>query len=720
MSNENDKRESLSDEENDQVRDEQSSSADTESTDDGDTSVTDRSENSIADEAEASQSPEEAENDTEVKASETGEDISEAQEAIVEEAEANTIDSSTDSVPTEGNKDDIASQGYGDELINPTEPESNAQSTDQEAKQSGEEDSSDENDEQEEEEQVDYSTFSKQELVDTAASLSKMDHYVKADNILKEIAPLFNKIVSAERSEALERFKADGGDPADFSYRDEDQQIFDGYYKIIKERKSNHFANLEKQKEENYKRKLEVLEKLRLFVDGEENTTSINTLKALQEEWKAIGPIPGQHNQTLWANYHAIIDRFYDHRSIYFELKELDRKKNLKKKLALCEKAEALAREEDFKKATSQLNELHEEFKHIGPIPREQQDQVWERFKAASDVVYANRKEYLEKQKGVFEENLKKKQEVIEKVKAFKGFDSDRINDWNSKTKEILQIQKEWEAIGGIPRDRAKAVNKEFWGTFKGFFHDKGIFFKKLEAFREENLEKKNELVEKANEIKDSEDWHATADALKKLQRDWKEIGPVPEKHRNEVYERFRAACDHFFNRKRGHDNESEKEFVENLEKKKQICADIKSLAAEEKFDPEKIYELVDQYAEIGFVPRKDIRSIKSEFDSAIKSVLNNAKGLSDEEIEELKINLQLSQIKSGPDADRKLNRKENTLKRRLSVLEDNVSLWQNNLQFFANSKNADKLRADFEQKIEKAQEDIDLLRKELKIIRQS
>ena len=521
----------------------------------------------------------------------------------------------------------------------------------------------------------DYATLSKSELLEVAANLSRLDHFVKADSTLKVIAPLFNEIITKERKEALDRFLADGGDAADFSYRDEDQVKFDGYYKIIKERKSNYFNSLEKQKEENYQKKLEVLEKLREFVDSEENTTSINILKSLQEEYKAIGPIPGQHTQTLWANYHAIIDRFYDNRSIYFELKELDRKKNLKAKLALCEKAEELAKEEDFRKATAQLNELHDEFKHIGPIPRDHQELVWERFKTASDVVYSNRKSYLEKQKVVFEENLQKKLAVIEKVKAFAGFDSDRINDWNAKTKEILEVQKEWEAIGGIPREKAKSVNKEFWGIFKGFFHDKGAFFKKLESFRDENLKKKEELVEKAHAIKDSEDWAGTAEALKKLQREWKEIGPVPEKHRNEVYERFRAACDHFFNNKRGHDNETEKEFVENLDKKKAICQSIQELAKADELNPESVYELVDQYAEIGFVPRRDIKSIKNLFDKSIKMVLEGASNLSEEDVEELKINLKLSQLKSGPDANRKLHRKENTIKRKLSELEENVNL---------------------------------------------
>lgn len=698
MTNENDKRESLGNEENEEMRVESNST----------TEANLAEANPVDDNPEQPDAPEEvSEEITSEESSETLTEETPLKEASLDSADTETVSSTEEESPKEVEDTDSGSEEV--------DIEKSSESGSESENQTEEEDT-----EEEDEESVDYTSLTKSELLETAAKLANMDHFVKADNILKEIAPLFNSIISKERNEALEKFKADGGEPADFSYRDEDQQIFDGYYKIIKERKSKYFSNLEKEKEDNYKHKIEVLEKLRQFVDGEESTTSINTLKSLQEEWKSFGPIPGQHSQTLWANYHAIIDRFYDNRSIYFELKELDRKKNLKAKLALCEKAEELAKEEDFKKATSLLNELHEEFKHIGPIPRDQQEQVWERFKAASDVVYSNRKDYLEKQKGVFEENLQKKLAVIEKVSVFKGFDSERINDWNAKTKEILQVQKEWEAIGGIPRDKAKSVNKEFWGTFKGFFHDKGLFFKKLEAFRDENLKKKNELVEKADAIKDSEDWFATAEALKKLQREWKEIGPVPEKQRNEVYERFRTACDHFFNNKRGHDNEAEKEFVVNLENKKKICAELKDLAKSDKFNVEKVYDLVDQFSEIGFVPRKDIKSIKNEFDNAIKAILDSAKNLNDDEVEELKINLQLSQIKSGPDADRKLNRKENTIKRRLSVLEDNVSLWQNNLQFFANSKNADKLKLDFEQKIEKAKEDIVNLRKELKIIRQS
>lgn len=573
---------------------------------------------------------------------------------------------------------------------------------------------------EEEEEEVDYSVLNKKELLEIVAQLPNEDHHVKADNRLKAIAPFFNAIVSSEREVALNKFKEDGGDAADFDYKDEDAAKFNEYFKIIKERKSKYFVSLEKQKEDNYKHKLEVLEKLRELVDGEENNTSINALKSLQEEWKSIGSIPGQHVQTLWANYHAIIDRFYDHRSIYFELKELDRKKNLKAKVVIVEKAEELNKIEDFREATSILNELHEEFKHIGPVPRDDQEALWERFKTASDAVYANRKEFVEKQKLVFEENLVKKQVVVEKVKAFVGFDSDRINDWNAKTKEILVVQKEWEAIGGIPRDKAKAINKDFWGIFKGFFNDKNAFFKKLEAFRGENLEKKNKLVDQANEIKESEDWQKAAESLKRLQREWKEIGPVPEKHRNEVYERFRAACDHFFNKKREHDQEADKEFYANLEKKKEICAKINELAKSETFDADKVYELVDQYAELGFVPRKDIKYIKSEFDKAIQSVLKNAKGLSDEELDDLRINLQLTQIKGGPDANRKLNRKEHTIKRKISGLEEDVNLWQTNILFFANSKNADKLKSEFEEKIEKAKSDITHLKKELKILNQN
>ncbi len=595
---------------------------------------------------------------------------------------------------------------------------SESESSDSESEEHSEDEEHE--DDEHEDEHVDYSNHSKEELLKVVADLSHSDNFKKADRELREITPHFHEYVDKEREEAYQKFIADGGEADGFEYKDVQSEKFEEYSKIIRERKSNFFSNLEKEKDKNLILKNDLLEKLRELVDGEESTTSINALKELQDQWKAIGPVPGQHNRTLWANYNALIDRFYDNRSIYFELKELDRKKNLDGKLALCEKAEELVKLNDIREATKLLNELHEEFKHIGPIPKEDQEPVWQRFKAASDAVYANRRDYVDQLKASLKDNLDKKMALVEEVKEFETFDSDRINEWNAKTKEILDVQKKWEAIGGIPRDRAKVVNKSFWGPFKHFFHNKGQFFKKLEGQREENLEKKKVLVEQAQGLKDSQDWHKTAEELKKLQQEWRNVGPVPEKVRNEIFEQFKKACDYFFDQKRAHDHEAEKEFYDNLKAKEEVCEKLNAIAASKNVDTDEVYDLLDEFADIGFVPRKDIKKIKNKFDQAVKSVIANADNLDEEEKEDLRINLQVNKLKSGPNANRKLNRKEHTIKRKISNLENDISTWKNNLQFFANSKKADALKADFEEKVEKAQEELEHLRRELQVLHQA
>lgn len=234
------------------------------------------------------------------------------------------------------------------------------------------------------------------------------------------------------------------------------------------------------------------------------------------------------------------MDRFYDNRSIYFELKELDRKKNLENKLELCAKAEALHEVEDLKEAIKLLNDLHEEFKHIGPVPMDEQEEVWKRFKMASDAVYARRKDYYEDQKEAFQRNLELKEQLIKKLDSTQDFKADRIKDWNNKTKEILDIQKEWEAIGPVPKESGKEINRTFWGLFKKFFHNKNLFFKQLDELRLANKEKAEALIAQAEAQIDSTDWQSSSNTLIKLQEEWKQLGPTPEKVRNDLYHRLK------------------------------------------------------------------------------------------------------------------------------------------------------------------------------------
>ncbi len=562
-----------------------------------------------------------------------------------------------------------------------------------------------------------YASFSKEELVKTIEKLSKLDDFKLVDEVLKLINPFFLSLKNEDKKSALDKFIAEGGEKDDFAYKDSLDHRYDANYKLIKDRKNKYYGDLGKQKLDNYEKANELLEKLRELVDGEESTSSISAVKAIQTEWKAIGQVPPQHVRNLWASYNALMDRYYDHRSIYFELKELDRKKNLKAKEALITRAEKLEEIDSLKDAIRELNDLHNEYKHIGPVPKANQEAMWQRFKAASDKVYARRKTYYEGLKHELDANFELKAKLRDEVQPYQSFNSDRIVEWNNKTKEILDVQKRWEAIGGVPKERASEVNKPFWSAFKAFFNHKNAFFKNLESQREGNMKLKEALIEKAIALKESDDWNQAANDLKKLQQDWKNIGPVPEKFRNEIYQRFKEACDYFFERRRNRFKEVEKEYEVNLEKKNEICDKISSLAKEGQGNIEQLEELQEAWNAVGFVPKNAIRSSQVKFAEAVDLFISKS-NLDEGDKEKLKITTKLNSLKGTPNANRKLNKKEFTLRKQITNLENDITLWKNNLEFFANSKNADQVRLEFDKKIEDANDQLEALKEQLRIIK--
>jgi hypothetical protein len=581
------------------------------------------------------------------------------------------------------------------------------------------EDTGDDEGEEEEhgEELPDYSNFDKAQLVEAIKEIAHSDDFKRADKILSEIKPVFDEIHDAEKKAALHKFLADGGEEADFSMNhDEFTDRFEANLQLYKDRRRKYYKEQEKQKSDNLSKKEEILNRLRELVDGEETITGLNVIKELQNEWKAVGQVPGNQAKTLWANYNALLDRYYDQRSILYELKELDRRKNLELKKELCTKAESLAESNDVPFAIKTLNDLHEEYKHIGPVPKDDQEPLWQRFKAASDGVYDKRKDYLKDLKGIQDLNLEKKQVIIDKIKPILAFNSDKIKDWNTKTKEVLAIQKEWEGTGQVPKENAKEINKAFWSNFKHFFANKHEFFKRLDSLREENLKTKQTLVDQAEALKDSTDWAKTAEKLKQLQNQWREIGPVPEKYRESVYKEFKSACDAFFENKRGGSQESEKEFKDNLKAKEDIISQIKQL---EPGDIEQLEAYEQAYGKLGFVPRNAIQKIKEHFSDAISEFIEKSESvLNEEQLSKVKLMAQLTKIMAGPNSDRKLNQKEHGLKKKISDLQNDIVTWKNNLEFFAKSKTADKLRKEFDQKIEEAESEMALLKKQLRIVR--
>lgn len=574
-------------------------------------------------------------------------------------------------------------------------------------------------DEHHDDEHVDYSNFSKAQFAELIKDLSKESNFKKVDNVLKEIKPLYDDIREKERAEALTRFIADGASPEDFEYKgDENDMVFDANYKLIRDRKTQFFKQQEENKADNLRKKQELLEKLRILSDSQDTTDQFEKFKELQKEWKAIGPVPGTQAKTLWANYHALTDRFYDNQSIYFELKELDRRKNLEAKIELCVRAEKLADVAVIKDAIAELNELHHEFKHLGPVPKEDKEGVWQRFKTASDAVYARRDAYLQNLQQELQVNLGGKASLSDEVQQFVNFQSDRIKEWNQKTKEILDLQKRWETIGGLPRAKAKDVNKKFWSAFKTFFNNKNTFFKKLDEEREHNLQLKNDLVKKALELKESNDWERTSNELKILQQKWKDVGPVPEKFREKVFKEFKDACDHFFEQRRTQHDKVEQEQNDNLKLKEEICTELESHASARTGTQEILRDLQDRYASIGFVPRKDINAIRNRYNDAVERFINNIPGLSEDEKGKISLENQISDLRNDPAAERKIYQKEQVIRKKISKVENDIAVWKNNLEFFGRSKNADKFKDEFNDKIKEASDHLKQLKDQLKMLK--
>ncbi len=566
--------------------------------------------------------------------------------------------------------------------------------------------------------EVDYSKFSKKELVDHLKDLVRDNDFLKSEASLREMRSKFEDLQHQEKTEALKRFLENGGTLDDFEYRADVLDIaFEANFKLLRSRRLEHFRNQELEKAENLRKKKELLAGLRELIDGKDDKHSFDKFKEIQKQWKEVGAVPAAEIRPTWASYHALVDRFYDNRNIYFELKELDRRKNLEAKVELCQRAEKLAEEKRLNVALRELHDLHEEYKHIGPVSREDKDAVWERFKKASDAVYERRDAALATQHAEWTKNLTAKEDLIAKVTALAAFQSDRIKDWNQKTQEILALQKSWESVGGVARNKSKDVNKQFWSGFKAFFAAKSKFFGALETERKANLEKKRELVKQAETLKDQTDWDKTAAALRTLQAQWKEIGPVPDKFRESIFAEFKTACDHFFNQRRERFEAADKEYADNLVKKEALCAELEQLIAGKNATIDVLKEKQRAFQAIGFVPRNATGDIKAKFSRLFQQAMATIE-VSQADKDKAMLELQLETIKSDPEAGYKLQQREQGLRKRIQKEENDLAVLKNNLEFFGRSKSAEKMKAEFGEKINAAEAEIASLKAQLKQVR--
>ena len=485
-----------------------------------------------------------------------------------------------------------------------------------------------------------------------------------------------------------------------------------------KEKTENESESHEVNPAKQLKKKKEIIRVLRELVNGVENKDTFNNVKDLQNAWKDIGNLNNSKDKSLWTTYNALLDRFYDNRSIYFELKDLDRKKNLELKNAICEKAEKLVDNSNIMRAVSSLNELHAEFKHIGPVDRDKQEDIWNRLKNASDEVYKKKKDFISNIKESLNENLEKKSKLLDEINKIKNFKSDKFKEWNNKTKEVLSLKDKWNSIGGVPKSSTRNISKEFWNSFKEFFSNKSKFFKKIDDSFKANLDLKKALVDKVNELKSSDDWENTSKEIQSLQQEWKKIGKVPMKDKDSIFKEFKDACDIFYERMRVEDKDTIKMHEDNLEKKLSTCEAIEKLLDNKEFDQDEFFKLQVKFLEIGHVPKDKVETVKEKFKKTIDVVVEKSSSLMNkDDFDKFKFIIELNSLAKNPYSKNKIIKKKSDLIKKINAIQSEIKNLKNNIYYLKESVAAENLKKEYMEKINNSDKEIESLKLQLNLI---
>jgi hypothetical protein len=567
-----------------------------------------------------------------------------------------------------------------------------------------------------------YAAMSKEALVETVEALVQHDDvnhirkhigFIKASfrKVLKE-----ENIASFEKNLDVDQESAEGQEVA----ADPLVERFDAAFTVYKDKKSVYDQALEKQKHDNLAAKEAILEELRHLIESEEELKkTYDQFHALQERWRQIGQVPQNAKSTLWNNYHFLVEKFFDKVKINKELKDLDLKKNLEAKTELCEKAEELLLETSITRSFQRLQKLHEAWKEIGPVPNDKKDEIWDRFKAATDKLNKRRQEHYDGLREEQNKNYAAKVVLCEKAEELAARTPDSPRKWQDLTNQINELFSVWKTIGFAP----KKVNNEVWNRFRSsldtFFRNKKEFFNKYKEQQTENYNQKLNLCMQAEVLKESDDWRRTTDELIALQKEWKKIGPVPSKYSDKIWKRFRAACDEFFEKKSKYFSNIGEQQDDNLRKKQELIEKVRNHPYTENNNEnlEVLKNFQREWMDIGHVPIKQKDKIQNEFRKAIDEQFEKLK-LSKKVKNTLSFRSKIDNLKNAPNAENIIYKERNFLLNKISGLQNDIKLWENNIGFFASSKKADVLKAEFEEKIEKARQEIAIMEEKLKILR--
>ena len=582
--------------------------------------------------------------------------------------------------------------------------------------------------EEEEEEEVEddslanYASFSREQLVELLEKAVTETNITLIKKKVSNIRIEFEKTNKAFKEEAFKKYISEGGEAEAYAPADDILEMrFRMAFDKFKQTKARYNEEQEKIKIINLALKNEILDNLRTLIDHEEPLKRINDdFKALQDKWKTIGMVPKNEVTSLWNNYHFLVEKFYDKVRIIKELKDLDLRKNLEAKVSICEKTEDLLINFNLADSFKKLQQLHEEWKEIGPVPLDKKDEVWERFKAASDQINDRRREYYSGMQEEQNTNYAAKVALCESADKLISGNIDSVKHWQDTTDQLNDLLKVWKSVGPAPRK----VNDEIWLKFKGyldtFFSNKKEYFTKLKDQQLNNFNLKLNLCVEAEALKTSNDWAATTKELIRLQKEWKEIGPVPRKQSDKIWKRFRAACDEFFNLKSEFFKHVHEQEDTNLKLKLDLLKFVQTfeLTEDRNANVETLKDTQRQWMEIGHVPIKDKDRLQNEFRTAINKHFDKLK-VSSSEISSTNYKNKFESLKEQPEAVRIISRERAFLQGKMDELKEDIKIWENNIGFFANSKNTNLFKTEFEKKIEKAKEELKTIEAKIKILRQ-
>ncbi len=577
-------------------------------------------------------------------------------------------------------------------------------------------------DEEEEDPDEDpMANLNKLQLVELLEEIVQNNDIQQIKSKVAAIKVQFLRLNKEDIEREYEQFIADGGDKESYEHTDDPLEVrFKAAFNLYKESKARYNEQLEKQKQINLQEKQHILESLKELIASEETLKkTYDEFKILQDKWRTIGPVPAGEINNLWNNYHFLVEKFFDKVKINRELRDLDMKKNLEAKIELCEKAEELLLEKSVVQSFRMLQKYHDEWKEVGPVPQDKKDEIWDRFKNATDQINQRRREHYAKLQEEQEQNLEAKQALCEKMEELITEPLETVGQWQKMTKQVTDLFGVWRTIGQAPKKHNDEIWKRFKGSMDSFFGAKKEYFGQLKEQQLENYNLKLDLCAQAESMQDSTDWRQTTEALKKLQADWKKIGPVPRKHSDKIWKRFRAACDTFFQRKSEHFTNLRGNEAENLEKKKSLVERIQNFESlEEKAkNLEAIKDFQREWMEIGHVPIKAKDDIQKQYRKAIDNLFDKLK-VSEAEVTAVAYEGMVESMKDRPDGRDKIKRERIHLNTRISKLREEINLWENNIGFFANSKQANIMVAEYEKKINRAKNDLKILETKLRVLK--